>query len=130
MATLPYMKCSLPSCSNTVGQHDKAKNVNKQLCEAHRKSKKIEADKWKLNQGCNNTGQYGFPCTTSEIIDSCQLDINHIDGNNNNRNPSNIEVLCSNCHRVVTIRNEHHKQANNTRKPKYAKTGLFSDLID
>lgn len=129
MTTLKFLKCSIPNCNNTVGQHSKLKNVNKQLCEPHRKTKKSEADKWKMDQGCNNKGQYGFPCTTKEIVDPCQLDINHIDGNNNNRDPSNIEVLCANCHRVVTVRNDHHKTPRESRRAKIVDNGLFTGLF-
>lgn len=118
MATLTYLKCSIPNCHATVGQHSKSKNKNKQLCEAHRKSKKNEADKWKMDQGCNNKGQYGIPSCTTEILDPCQLDINHIDGNNDNRDEANIEILCANCHRLVTLRNQHHLQPNNSRRIK------------
>lgn len=38
---------------------------------------------------------------------SCQLDINHIDGNHDNNNPENIQTLCSNCHRLVTFEKKH-----------------------
>jgi hypothetical protein len=34
--------------------------------------------------------------------DPCQLDYNHIDGNHDNDDPKNIEVICANCHRLVT----------------------------
>jgi predicted nucleic-acid-binding Zn-ribbon protein len=33
---------------------------------------------------------------------SSQLDIDHIDGNRNNNDPSNHQVLCANCHRHKT----------------------------
>jgi len=129
MATLSYLKCSMPNCHNTVGQHSKKNNTNKQVCAAHRTHRKSEVDKWKEDQGCNNKGQYGFPACTSQISDPCQLDINHIDGNNHNRNFNNIEVLCANCHRVVTVRNAHHLKPKKSRRAKIADTGLFSGLI-
>jgi len=34
-------------------------------------------------------------------IDKCQLDVHHIDGVKNNNIESNLETLCSNCHRIV-----------------------------
>lgn len=126
MATLKYMKCSMPNCNNTVGQHSAVKNKNKQVCSAHRKRKKAEVDNWKMQQGCaNHNGHYGFPCVCSTILDPVTLDINHIDGNNGNRDPSNIEVLCKMCHAIVTIRNEHHLQPSPSRRPKIEETGLF-----
>ena len=126
MATLTFLKCSYPNCTTTVGQHSKTKNSNKQVCSAHRTHRKGEVDKWKLSKGCaNKDGHYGFPCVCSEILDPSTLDINHIDGNNANRNESNIEVLCKMCHTVVTIRNGHHLQPRPDRRTKLADTGLF-----
>jgi hypothetical protein len=126
MATLTYLKCSFPNCSNTVGQHNTKKNINKQVCSAHRTHRKGEVDKWKMNQGCaNHNGHYGFPCVCGTILDPATLDINHIDGNNSNRNPNNIEVLCKMCHVLVTIRNGHHLQPRLNRRIKIADTGLF-----
>jgi hypothetical protein len=131
MTTLPYLKCSMPSCSNTVGQHSKKTNKNKQVCSAHRTHRKNEVDKWKLNQGCvNKDGHYGFPCVCSVIIESATLDINHIDGNNNNRDPKNIEVLCKMCHTTATLRNEHHLSHKNKRTTKIVDTVLFTGLLE
>lgn len=36
----------------------------------------------------------------------CQLDIDHIDGNHDNNDPSNHQVLCANCHRLKTQENK------------------------
>jgi hypothetical protein len=33
---------------------------------------------------------------------SCQLDVDHIDGNHLNNDPSNLQTLCANCHRLKT----------------------------
>jgi 5-methylcytosine-specific restriction endonuclease McrA len=38
--------------------------------------------------------------------DPCQLDIDHIDGNHSNNDPSNHQVLCANCHRLKTKLNK------------------------
>ena len=32
----------------------------------------------------------------------CQLDVDHIDGNKYNNDPSNFQTLCANCHRLKT----------------------------
>lgn len=34
-----------------------------------------------------------------------QLDVDHIDGNKNNSDPSNLQTLCANCHRLKTLIN-------------------------
>lgn len=35
----------------------------------------------------------------------CQLDVDHIDGNKANTDPSNLQTLCANCHRLKTWQN-------------------------
>jgi hypothetical protein len=133
MATLKYLKCSIPGCHNTVGQHNTLLNKNKQVCEPHRKHRKHEVDKWKLDLGCaNKDGHYGFPCVCSTILDPCTLQINHIDGNNDNRDPSNIEVLCGMCHPMVTKLEGHSTKKNQNRKRRLtpADTGIFVGLFD
>lgn len=112
MKKLPPLKCSIPHCNNNVGYHKAHKNgthQNKQVCEYHRKAGKEEVDAWKMSQGCaNKDAHYGFACVSMDILHPATLDINHIDGNNLNRDPENIEVLCKMCHTVVTIQEGHH----------------------
>lgn len=33
----------------------------------------------------------------------CQLDVDHIDNNHENNDPSNLQTLCANCHRLKTF---------------------------
>ena len=33
----------------------------------------------------------------------CQLDAHHVDGNHKNDDPANLQTLCANCHRLVTV---------------------------
>lgn len=37
-----------------------------------------------------------------KALHQCQLDVDHIDGNRENNNESNLQTLCSNCHRYKT----------------------------
>jgi Zn finger protein HypA/HybF involved in hydrogenase expression len=39
---------------------------------------------------------------------SAQMDLDHIDGNRHNNDPSNHQLLCANCHRLKTIQNGDH----------------------
>ena len=44
--------------------------------------------------------------------DPCQLDVDHIDENHNNGDPSNLQTLCANCHRLKTLRCLRERQTN------------------
>ena len=39
-------------------------------------------------------------------VNKCQLDLDHIDGNHKNNNPSNFQTLCANCHRLKAYINK------------------------
>jgi len=34
----------------------------------------------------------------------CQLDVHHVDGNHENNDPTNLQTLCANCHRLETAK--------------------------
>lgn len=40
----------------------------------------------------------------------CQLDLDHIDGNHSNNDPTNLQTLCANCHRLKTYLNKDWEQ--------------------
>jgi hypothetical protein len=55
---------------------------------------------------CENTmGFLGFTCTAT-IVDSAQLDVDHIDGNPENNDVNNLQTLCKNCHTMKTLNNK------------------------
>ena len=39
-------------------------------------------------------------------VHSCQLDVDHIDGNHDNNDTDNLKTLCANCHRLKTYINK------------------------
>lgn len=41
-------------------------------------------------------------------LHKCQLDVDHIDGNKKNNEPSNLRTLCANCHRLKTYLEKDH----------------------
>ncbi|NDB84204.1 MAG: HNH endonuclease [Alphaproteobacteria bacterium] len=53
-------------------------------------------------QYCENVdGRLGFLCTSNILIED-QLEVDHIDTNKSNNDPSNLQTLCANCHRYKT----------------------------
>ena len=44
-----------------------------------------------------------------EAVHRSQMDVDHIDGNHQNNDHSNLQVLCANCHRLKTYVNEDWK---------------------
>ena len=56
---------------------------------------------FKVGKCTNDKGYLGFVCT-AKIIDPCQTELDHIDGNRLNNVPKNVQELCKNCHAVKT----------------------------
>jgi 5-methylcytosine-specific restriction endonuclease McrA len=46
----------------------------------------------------------GTVCARCEFVPehSSQLDVDHIDGDHENNDPTNLQTLCANCHRLKT----------------------------
>lgn len=55
-------------------------------------------DGWKYRSHVKDT------CENCGFVakDLCQMDVDHIDGNHSNNDPSNLQTLCANCHRLKT----------------------------
>ena len=69
---------------------------------------------FKKNYCENEDGRLGFTCNAT-IQNSCQLDIDHIDGNRWNNIPENCQTLCKNCHCLKTkINGDHSKNSQKT----------------
>ena len=60
----------------------------------------------KVCKTCNKRGRRNKKplCERCGFVaeDLCQIDIDHIDGNVSNNDPSNLANICSNCHRLKT----------------------------
>ena len=55
----------------------------------------------------NRDGRLGFICRC-KIHHPTMLQLDHIDGNPSNNDPSNRQTLCANCHRYKTYVNKDH----------------------
>lgn len=65
--------------------------------------KRLEADsKRVIARNRSYRSVVGDQCEKCGFIPEhkCQLDVDHIDENHSNNNPSNLQTLCANCHRL------------------------------
>ncbi len=99
--TQTIKKCSQPNCDKNA----KSKGVSKlgftlyrKYCNKHSKSNYEKSyRKYKAEKCCS----CGFV-----PVHSCQLDVDHIDGNKQNNSIENLQTLCANCHRLKTHQNK------------------------
>ena len=60
---------------------------------------------------CENIdGRLGFKCNCNITDPEWQLDVDHIDNNHENNDPSNLQTLCKNCHALKTRNAVYAKQ--------------------
>ena len=78
-----YTKLGMVKYRKRCTSCDKAKYEKKLSYKAHKKPQ---------------CGLCGFVA-----VDPCQLDVDHIDGNHKNNDPSNLQTLCANCHRLKSL---------------------------
>ena len=87
-------KFCCPTCRKLYGKKYKNHswgNVKEQRKRANKKARPYTEHK---STFCNHCGFVA--------LHSCQLDVDHIDGNHNNNDVDNLQTLCANCHRLKT----------------------------
>ncbi len=91
-------KCACGNLRESKGRVD-GKQVYGTLCSTCRKNRKRGLHYLKKRE-----------CEICGFISQhpSQIDIDHIDGNHFNNDPSNLQSLCANCHRLKTITNRDH----------------------
>lgn len=99
-------ECMIPGC--TRKQHNAGYGRFRPICYFHHNLKNQLTYRTYLKNYCENIdGRLGFICK-NEILYTCQLQVDHIDGNRDNDDPKNLQTLCANCHSVKTqIQLEH-----------------------
>jgi len=100
--------CEYRNCSNVFKERGlkrfcsrKCKQYNKHVnCEKRKLTKKIKKRPYIVYRKnyCENC--------KFVALHKCQLDVDHIDGNHKNNDPSNLQTLCANCHRLKTYLNK------------------------
>lgn len=80
-------------------QTTSSKGKYRALCNPCHKSRYFEKLKYKSAKSdtCNECG--------FKAVHSCQLDVDHIDGDKTNNEADNLQTLCANCHRLKTLTN-------------------------
>ena len=105
--------CSHKNCSNTFNYRSNKKYCSrscKQNAHGLRRRKKRSVSFFKSSE----ESKYKYRkykksfCEKCGFIPEhkCQLDVDHIDGNHQNNDPSNLQTLCANCHRLKTFLNK------------------------
>lgn len=98
----PLCKCGKPAKCN--GHNVKGERKYCKLCNV---CAKVKYKDWRVK----NRRFKKDTCERCGFVpeNSCQLDLDHIDGNSNNYEESNLQTLCANCHRLKTFNNQDWK---------------------
>lgn len=103
----------MPNCNKCYRPLRKARKSNTVHSQcAICRNKKSKYHKWYAKKSAAKSAAKGNCCTSCGFIavNACQLDIDHIDGNHNNNDPNNLQILCANCHRLKTWKNQDWKR--------------------
>lgn len=111
MAVIKRPKCIVTGCGRPQSYIKKNLDGTLKLrnyCSKHHKVRsKLKGNKETYCE--NKDGHLGFGPCTATIVDSCQLHVDHVDGNRYNDDTANLRTYCGNCHAVKTKRCGDHK---------------------
>jgi 5-methylcytosine-specific restriction endonuclease McrA len=87
-----YIKglCKCGNWQTSAGKY-KGRQIFKRYCNSCRYNKNRNYEKKTFCEKCGFIAEHQM-----------QLDIDHIDGNHENEDVSNLQTLCANCHRLKT----------------------------
>ena len=102
--TEPY--CINEGCGNKVHTREINKNgtrnIRTECYVCHRGGRnRPGVTPYKKKYCENKDGRLGFDCTY-KILDECQLEMDHIDGDRWNNIQKNVQTICRNCHAIKT----------------------------
>ncbi len=103
-------KCKHPNCTENAKKRGVSKLgfiTYRKYCNQHSKTNYTKPYRRHKEDKCSSCGFIPQH--------SCQLDVDHIDGNRHNNAVENLQTLCANCHRLKTYLN---KDYNKKRLPK------------
>lgn len=82
-------------CSRRCKQYEKDRRTGRNTSKSKKRKRTYSKHKKSYCENCNFVA-----------IHSCQLDVDHIDGNHKNNELDNLQTLCANCHRLKTFLNK------------------------
>lgn len=93
-------------------QTQKAKGVYRPLCRPCHEKRHGMTPAWKYKKPTSGTRGTRYKAHKKDHCEKCgfvaehlcQLDVDHVDNDRTNDNPSNLMTLCANCHRLKTYR--------------------------
>jgi hypothetical protein len=89
--------CPCGNKQHNIGKNKKGETIYARICKTCRtKGRRTKKD---------HCERCGFIAE-----DPCQLDVDHIDADGSNNEPSNLQTLCANCHRLKTKQNQDWKK--------------------
>ena len=106
--------CIVEGCTNKQTHKQRRENgtiVYRKKCAKHHKGINYrKRQQWYQRQTYKNAMKKSS-CEICGFIPehSCQLDLDHIDGNSKNDVPENYQTLCANCHRLKTYKQGDHR---------------------
>jgi len=98
-----------PTCNKCLIRLARKNGKSKQGFQKYSKEC-VKCHKRTYNLKMGNGRRYGYNLHKKDICEicgfipehSCQLDVDHIDGDRSNDAESNLQTLCANCHRLKT----------------------------
>lgn len=99
----PIISC--PNCKEAFEQSRIDKQYCSRVCKTKAKEKRPER---KLILKAKKRPYIIYKKAVCELcgfipVHTCQLDVDHIDGDHSNNSEENLQTLCANCHRLKTF---------------------------
>ena len=117
--------CSVKGCNQYADNAGNGRYHDK--CSFHHKSKYgmggFNYKNYRKDYCENIDGRLGYICESKIVAPRWQLEVDHIDGDNTNNDPANLQTLCANCHRYKTMLNEENL-------PKHKRKSFFTSLLE
>jgi hypothetical protein len=101
--------CQITGCKNQAvyqyqyedGDYKWRVRHGKIICSAHHRSGYHPVARWRKDHCENLSGFLGFKCTTTIFWDG-MLEVDHKNGDPSDNRPTNLQTLCSCCHKYKT----------------------------